>query len=47
MGYGLPAAIGIKMAKPDELVVNICGDRSFQMNLTEMATLVENGLDIR
>ncbi len=47
MGYGLPAAIGIKMAKPDELVVNICGDGSFQMNLTEMATLVENGLDIK
>lgn len=47
MGYGLPAAIGIKMAKPGELVVNISGDGSFQMNLTEMATLVENGLDIK
>jgi acetolactate synthase-1/2/3 large subunit len=47
MGYGLPAAIGVKIAKPDQLVVNICGDGSFQMNLTEMATMVENELDIK
>ncbi|HHW03722.1 MAG TPA: biosynthetic-type acetolactate synthase large subunit [Thermoanaerobacterales bacterium] len=47
MGYGLPAAIGAKFAKPDETVINICGDGSFQMNLAEMATAVENNLSIK
>lgn len=47
MGYGLPAAIGVKLAKPGETVINICGDGSFQMNLPEMATAVENGLCVK
>jgi acetolactate synthase-1/2/3 large subunit len=47
MGYGLPAAIGAKFAKPDKAVINICGDGSFQMNLAEMATAVENGLSLK
>lgn len=47
MGYGLPAAIGAKFASPDKTVINICGDGSFQMNLAEMATAVENGLSIK
>lgn len=47
MGYGLPAAIGAKFAKPDKTVINICGDGSFQMNLAEMATAVENNLSIK
>lgn len=47
MGYGLPAAIGAQMAKEGETVINICGDGSFQMNLTEMATAVENNLPIK
>ena len=38
MGYGLPAAIGAKVAQPDKLVIDIDGDASFQMTLTEMAT---------
>ena len=47
MGYGLPAAIGVQIAKTDKMVVNICGDGSFQMNLSEMATVVENELPIK
>ncbi|HHX24384.1 MAG: biosynthetic-type acetolactate synthase large subunit [Tepidanaerobacteraceae bacterium] len=47
MGYGLPAAIGAQAAKEDIMVINICGDGSFQMNLAEMATAVENNLPIK
>lgn len=47
MGYGLPAAIGAKIAKPDELVINICGDGSFQMNFAELATAVEQNLPVK
>ena len=35
------------MAKPDQKVINICGDGSFQMNLVEMATARENGLPVK
>ncbi|HHV18557.1 MAG TPA: biosynthetic-type acetolactate synthase large subunit [Thermoanaerobacterales bacterium] len=47
MGYGLPAAIGAQIAQEDMMIINICGDGSFQMNLTEMATAVENNLSIK
>ncbi|MDI3480526.1 MAG: acetolactate synthase large subunit [Tepidanaerobacteraceae bacterium] len=47
MGYGLPAAIGAKFAKPDKNVINICGDGSFQMNMAELATAVENNLSLK
>lgn len=46
MGYGFPAAIGAKIAAPDKIVVCISGDGSFQMNLQELATAVNNRLDI-
>ena len=39
MGYGLPAGVGAKLAKPDAHVVTISGDGSFMMNIQEMATL--------
>lgn len=39
MGFGLPAAIGAKIAKPDELVILVDGDGSFQMNIQELATV--------
>ena len=39
MGYGLPAAIGAKLAEPDAQVFCITGDGSFQMNIQELATL--------
>ncbi|MDR1484224.1 MAG: biosynthetic-type acetolactate synthase large subunit [Planctomycetaceae bacterium] len=38
MGFGLPAAIGAKVAAPDKLVIDIDGDGSFQMNIQEMAS---------
>ncbi|KAF0188502.1 MAG: acetolactate synthase large [Desulfobulbaceae bacterium] len=38
MGYGLPAAIGAKMAFPDKTVVDVAGDGSIQMNIQELAT---------
>ncbi len=38
MGYGLPAAIGAKMAFPDATVVDVAGDGSIQMNIQELAT---------
>lgn len=39
MGYGLPAAMGAAVARPEETVVVITGDGSFQMNIQELATL--------
>ncbi|HMY46876.1 MAG TPA: biosynthetic-type acetolactate synthase large subunit, partial [Leptospiraceae bacterium] len=39
MGYGLPAAIGAKFAKPDDLVVCVTGDGSYQMCIQELATI--------
>lgn len=47
MGYGLPAAIGAKFANPGKTVINFAGDGSFQMNLAEMATIVENNLAVK
>ncbi len=38
MGYGLPAAIGAKMAFPDQTVIDVAGDGSIQMNIQELAT---------
>ncbi len=38
MGYGLPAAIGAKMAFPDATVIDVAGDGSIQMNIQELAT---------
>ena len=46
MGYGLPAAVGVQIAHPDAVVVNISGDGSFQMNVQELATAVQNELPI-
>ena len=47
MGYGLPAAIGAHIAKPDTMVLNITGDGSFQMNLQELATCREHNIPIK
>ncbi len=38
MGYGLGAAIGAKMGRPDKIVVNVAGDGCFRMNMNELAT---------
>ncbi|WP_041957640.1 acetolactate synthase large subunit [Sulfurospirillum arsenophilum] len=42
MGYGLPAAIGAKVAKPEKTVINFTGDGSILMNIQELMTAVEN-----
>lgn len=47
MGFGFPAAIGAKFARPEEEVWCITGDGSFQMNLQEMAVAVLHKLPIR
>ncbi|WP_338038141.1 biosynthetic-type acetolactate synthase large subunit [Neosynechococcus sphagnicola] len=47
MGYGLPAAMGAKMALPDETVICISGDASFQMNFQELATLAQYGIHVK
>jgi acetolactate synthase-1/2/3 large subunit len=47
MGYGLPAAMGAQAAFPDRQVIAICGDGGFQMNLQELATLVQNRLPVK
>jgi len=47
MGYGLPAAIGAKFAKPDELVVCITGDGSYQMCIQELATIRQHNLGVK
>jgi len=47
MGYGLPAAIGAAVACPDETVIDIDGDHSFNMTMTELRTAVENELPIK
>lgn len=46
MGYGFPASIGAKVAKPDSEVYLIDGDGSFQMTLQELATVKESGIKI-
>lgn len=47
MGFGLPAAIGAYLAKPENLVLNITGDGSFQMNLQELATCREHHIPVK
>ncbi len=46
MGYGLGAAIGAQIGRPDKKVIDIAGDGSFRMNCTELATAVEYKLPI-
>jgi acetolactate synthase-1/2/3 large subunit len=46
MGYGLPSAIGAKMGRPDLEVWTIVGDGGFQMSFNELATAVQENLDI-
>lgn len=47
MGFGLPAAIGVQVACPDETVFDIAGDGSIQMNIQELATAVHYNLPIK
>lgn len=47
MGFGLPAAMGVQMAFPDEQVVCITGEGSIQMNIQELSTCAQYGLPIK
>ncbi|MGO9614463.1 MAG: biosynthetic-type acetolactate synthase large subunit [Dissulfurispiraceae bacterium] len=47
MGYGFPAAIGAQLAHPNELVIDIAGDGSIQMNIQELATAVIYKLPVK
>lgn len=46
MGVGLPAALGAKLAHPDELVVSLTGDGGLMMCLTELHTAIEHDIDV-
>jgi acetolactate synthase-1/2/3 large subunit len=47
MGYGLPAALGVQVAHPDALVIDIAGDASVQMTIQEMSSAVQHGAPIK
>src|SRR5579871_2559227 len=47
MGYGLPAAVGVQVAHPDSLVIDIAGEASVQMTMQEMSTAVQYELPIK
>src|SRR5260370_9006301 len=47
MGYGLPAAVGVQMAHPNSLVIDIAGEASVQMTMQEMSTAVQYDLPIK
>jgi acetolactate synthase-1/2/3 large subunit len=47
MGFGLPAAMGAKIGCPEDTVVCVTGDGSFQMNTQELATCTQNGIDVK
>lgn len=47
MGYGLPAAMGAKLAKPEQKVVVFTGDGSVMMNIQELATMADNNIDVK
>ena len=47
MGYGLPAAVGVQIAHPDALVIDIAGEASILMNIQEMGTLAQYRLPVK
>ena len=47
MGYGLPAAMGVQVAHPDSLVIDIAGDASVLMTMQEMSTAVQHDLPVK
>ena len=47
MGYGLPSAVGVQLAHPNSLVIDIAGEASVQMTMQEMSTAVQYGLPIK
>jgi acetolactate synthase-1/2/3 large subunit len=47
MGFGLPAAMGAKVGRPEKMVWLIDGDGSFQMTIQELATIVQDNIDVK
>ncbi|SNS23320.1 acetolactate synthase, large subunit [[Luteovulum] sphaeroides subsp. megalophilum] len=47
MGYGLPASIGVQVAHPEALVINVAGDASFLMNMQEIGTAMQFRLPVK
>ncbi|EPX85942.1 acetolactate synthase, large subunit [Rubellimicrobium thermophilum DSM 16684] len=47
MGYGFPASIGVQLAHPDSLVINVAGEASWLMNMQEMGTAVQYRLPVK
>ena len=47
MGYGFPASIGVQMAHPDSLVINVVGEASWLMNMQEMGTAIQFRLPVK
>ena len=47
MGYGLPAAIGAKVANPDRTVIAFMGDGGFQMNIQELGTILQSNVGVK
>jgi acetolactate synthase-1/2/3 large subunit len=47
MGYGFPAAMGAWFARPDQVVFDIAGDGSFQMNIQELSTVASNRIPVK
>ena len=47
MGFGFPAAIGAKLGRPEKIVFDVAGDGSIQMNIQELATCVENKINVK
>lgn len=47
MGFGLPSAMGVKVALPNEQVICVAGDASIQMNIQELGTLAQYGINVK
>lgn len=47
MGFGVPSAIGAKVAAPEKIVVDVDGDASFQMSAMELATAAQYGIGVK
>ncbi len=47
MGYGLPAALGVQIAHPDSLVIDVAGEASILMNIQEMSTIAQYRLPVK
>lgn len=47
MGYSVPAAVGAKLAEPSNQVIAVCGDGSFQMQMMELGTIMQNNIPVK